>query len=111
VVTGVGWWWRWLFTLHAHRLRGIKRALTGVVRQDALLREYIFVIMSGVTGSSARKRPRSLSTDDIRWMMSEADLADRHNWASMSACYFEEHLLDAILNDTYHMTLRARRSV
>ena len=44
-------------------------------------------------------------------MMSEGDLADRHNWASMSACYFEEHLLDAILNDTYHMTLRARRSV
>ena len=69
-------------------------------------------IMSAAKGSSARKRPRSLSTDDdIRWMMSEADLADRHNWASMSACYFEEHLLDAILNDTYHMTLRARRSV
>ena len=68
--------------------------------------------MSGATGSLARKRSRSLSTDDdIRWMMSEADLADRHNWASMSACYFEEHLLDAILNDTYHMTLRARRSV
>ena len=98
-------------SLHAHRPRGIKRALTGCCLQDALLREYIFVIMSGATGSSARKRPRSLPTDDIRWMMSEADLADRHNWASMSACYFEEHLLDAILNDTYHMTLRARRSV
>lgn len=99
-------------SLHAHRLRGIKRALTGVVRQDALLREYIFVIMSGVTGSSARKRPRSLSADDdIRWMMSEAELADRHNWASMSACYFEKHLVDAIVNGTYHMTLRARRSV
>ena len=69
-------------------------------------------IMSGVTGSSARKRPRSLSADDdIRWMMSEAELADRHNWASMSACYFEKHLVDAIVNGTYHMTLRARRSV
>jgi hypothetical protein len=68
-------------------------------------------IMAAAKSSSARKRPRSLSTDDIRWMMSEADLADMHNWASMSACYFEEHLVDAILNGTYHMTLRARRSV
>ena len=52
-------------SLHAHRPRGIKRALTGCCLQDALLREYIFVIMSGATGSSARKRPRSLSTDDV----------------------------------------------
>ena len=68
--------------------------------------------MSGATGSLARKRSRSLSNDDdIRWMMSEAELAVRHNWASMIACYFQEHLADAIVNGTYHMTLRARRSV
>jgi hypothetical protein len=66
---------------------------------------------ASVPPSAQRKRPRTMVLGGLctRWMLCEAALAHSSGWASMSACYFEPNLMNKILDDTYHMTLRTRR--